>query len=90
MGKSNLRKDPAYPGEFDPFGSRPVPQSPWRPMSEFDPSKHCILHDELNEIEIEWSGEDPDAWHKYAVKHTESVMNWGGYLIDRWRELTKQ
>lgn len=59
-------------------------------MSEFDPNKPCILHDELNEKEIEWSGEHPDAWHNYAVKHTESVMSWGGYLIARWREPTKQ
>ena len=62
---------------------------PWRPMSEFDPSKPAILHDKLNDKEIEWSG-DADEWRRCAVQHTESVISFDGYLIDRWREPVKQ
>lgn len=84
-------KDPAYPKAFDPFGKRPHPLPPWRPMSEFDPAKAALLHDELNDNVFEWSGEADqcDHWHKYASWHTPSVMSWDGLLIDRWREPVK-
>jgi hypothetical protein len=84
--------DPAYPKAFDPFGRRPRPNPPWRPMIEFDPSKPAILHDELNNLEYEWPGAGDrryEHWRKYATWHTKSVMTWCGYLIDRWREPVK-
>lgn len=87
---SQVRTDPAYPEAFDPFGKRPRPNPPWRPMSEFDPTKPAILHDELNDQAFEWSGarEQFSHWQKYAKWHTESVITWCGHLFDRWREDT--
>ena len=31
----------------------------WRPMSEFDPSKPALVHDELNRTTFEW---EPERW----------------------------
>lgn len=61
---------------------------PWRPMSEFDPSRPAVLHDAVNDIEIEWSG-DADEWRRVTLQHTENVISFDGYLIDRWREPVK-
>jgi hypothetical protein len=84
--------DPAYPEPFDPWTRRPRPLRPWRPMSEFDPAKPAILHDELNENEFLWTGtgERYEHWCKFASQYSPSVIEWDGLLIDRWREPTKQ
>lgn len=60
-------------------------------MSEFDPSRPCILHDDMNDAEIQWSADSDHCahWHKYATEHTPGVVEWDGYLIDRWREPVK-
>ena len=57
-------------------------------MNEFDAGKPAILHDAVNDIEVEWSG-DADEWRKVTVQHSESVVGYDGYLIDRWREHVK-
>ena len=64
---------------------------PWRPMKDFDPSKPAVIHNGLNDKEIEWSGGDGcrDDWLKSATQHIPGVIEWDGYLIDRWREPVK-
>lgn len=60
-------------------------------MSEFDPARPCILHDDMNDGEIHWPGDGDHCahWHKHATEHTPGVIEWDGNLIDRWREPVK-
>jgi hypothetical protein len=55
-------------------------------MSEFNPSSPAILRDDMNNQEIEWSGSGDRCadWHRSATEHTPGVMEWDGFLIDRW------
>ncbi len=58
-----------------------------RPMSQFDPSKPAVLHDDLNDKMIAWTGEQADHWHRYAHPHDDGgIIEWDGLLIDGWVE----
>jgi len=56
---------------------------PLRPMSEFDPARPAILHDELNEVMVLWGG-DAEHWREHATMDRIGVFEWDGMLIDGW------
>jgi hypothetical protein len=60
----------------------PVPPPELHPMNGFDPSKPAILHDQLNDQIIPWTGEDAEHWRRYASPHAPGVIEWDGLLID--------
>ena len=60
-----------------------------RPMSEFDPSKHAMVHDRLNAETFEWVPERHMA-HWEPVKDAEpGVIAWDGLLLDGWPPLAR-
>jgi hypothetical protein len=51
----------------------------WRPMSEFDPSKPALVHDQLNDETFEWQPERWEAnFRQYAEQWRPGVVNWDG------------
>lgn len=46
-----------------------------QPMSEFDPTKRCWVHEQLNDVTFAW---DPPA------PHGPGIVNWDGLLLDGW------
>ena len=58
-----------------------------RPMSEFDPSKPALVHDQLNDDTFEWLPEQHMP-HWEPFKEAEpGVIGWDGLLLDGWRPL---
>jgi hypothetical protein len=62
----------------------------WRPMSEFDPSKPALVHDQLNDHTFEWQ---PERWageyRQYAEEWRPGVVNWDSLLLDGWQPLLR-
>ena len=57
-------------------------------MSEFDPSKAALVHDQLNDITLQWQPEKWEAhFRRYAEPWGPGVVNWDGMLLDGWRPL---
>jgi hypothetical protein len=59
------------------------PRGP-RPMSEFDPSQPAILHDALNDVFIEWTGEHQDSFTIFARHQPDGTVEWDGRVLDGW------
>jgi hypothetical protein len=57
-----------------------------RPMSEFEPTKPAVLHDQLNDKMVAWTGEDVASWRAYSNPHRAGVVEWDGLLFDGWVE----
>ena len=59
-------------------------------MSEFDPSKQAMVHDQLNDDTFEWM---PEKWREhyesYASEHAPGIVSWDGLLLDGWRPLPR-
>jgi hypothetical protein len=55
-------------------------------MSEFDPSRPAMVHEQLNGHLIPWSTEDLERYSKYAEPEAEGVIWWEGFLLDGWCE----
>ena len=65
-------------------------QSDVRPISEFDPSKPALVHDQLNDDTFEWQSEKSlEHYRQYAHEHATGLIAWDGLLLDGWRPLTK-
>lgn len=60
----------------------------WRPMSEFDPSKPALVHDQLSDQVIEWEPERHGRdWHQGGhVDRQDGVIEWDGLRLDGWME----
>ena len=58
--------------------------SPFRPMSEFDPSLPVLVHDRLNDRTFEWSPDWLASYKTYAVKVDPGIVSWDGLLLDGW------
>lgn len=63
-----------------------MPPSTLKPMNTFDPSKPALLHDQLNDDMVPWTGEELVGWQKYAKRRSDGVIEWDGCLIDGWCE----
>jgi hypothetical protein len=57
-----------------------------RPMSGFDPSQQCVIHDGLNDCWMTWDP-DRDAEHdRLHAAHWDrpGIVAWDGLLLDGW------
>jgi hypothetical protein len=60
----------------------------WRPMSEFDPSKPALVHDQFNDDTLQWEPEHwADEFKQTSVEWCPGVMSWNGMLLDGWQPL---
>ena len=56
-----------------------------RPMSEFDPTKPCWVHDSLNDRMFEWEPVDLVRYRRLARDNGDGRhVNWDGLLLDGW------
>lgn len=62
-----------------------------RPMSEFDPTRPALVHDQLNDQTFRWDSErhgrdwqrsEPTPWRS-------GVIEWDGLLLDGWMPVEK-
>lgn len=58
-----------------------------KPMSSFDPTVACTVHDALNDKLIIWDPAWAQHYVEYATEHTEGVIAWDGSLLDGWSPL---
>jgi hypothetical protein len=57
-----------------------------QPMTTFNPDKLCIVHDKLNNVQIEWKQKWATDYRRYAQPYdTSSVIAWDGLLLDGWQ-----
>jgi hypothetical protein len=53
-------------------------------MSEFDPSQPAVLHDALNDVIVEWTGEHRDHFRRFAKPQPDGTVEWDGRILDGW------
>jgi hypothetical protein len=58
--------------------------SPFRPMTQFDPSRPALVHDRLNAKTFEWSPEWRASFERYKRDAGLGVVSWDGLLLDGW------
>jgi hypothetical protein len=57
-----------------------------KPMSTFDPTRPALLHDQLNDKMLAWTGEELAGWREHANPHSQGIIEWDGLLLDGWCE----
>ena len=55
-----------------------------RPMSEFDPSQPAILHDQLSDRIIAWTGEHHEQFRQSARHGSDGIVEWNDFRLDGW------
>jgi hypothetical protein len=62
-----------------------------RPMSEFDPTRPALVHDELNDNTFEWKPECADSYQDALDDSrrwgSDGKVSWDGLSLDGWRPL---
>ena len=59
-------------------------------MSEFDPTKPAMVHDQLNDQTFEWEPEKYRAhYERYAAPYGSGIIEWDGLLLDGWTPITR-
>ena len=59
-------------------------------MSEFDPSKPAMVHDQLNDNTLKWHPERmAENYREYAGDFGPGVISWDGLLLDGWQPLVQ-
>jgi len=53
-------------------------------MSSFNPSEPAILHDQVSDAILAWSGEDADAFRSGRVVREDGTVAWKGFVFDGW------
>ena len=56
------------------------------PMSQFDPSKPCFVHDRVEGLTIAWSPEWAPAYCRFAREEAGGIVDFDGLALDGWRE----
>jgi hypothetical protein len=61
---------------------RPPPQ----PMSAFDPTQPVVVHEQVNDVEVEWVPVTREEWERKAEWHdiARTVVRWDEMLLDHW------
>ena len=54
------------------------------PMKDFNPSEPAILHDQISDAIVTWSGEDADAFRRNGVWREDGTVAWNGFVFDGW------
>jgi hypothetical protein len=62
------------------------PPATLQPMSTFDPSQPALLHDQLNDTMLPWTGEQRESWRAHARIRSDGLAEWDGDLFDGWCE----
>src|SRR5687768_6159140 len=57
-----------------------------QPMATFDPSRPCLVYDELNDELFAWQPEWQASYLKHVTPHCEGVVSWDGLLLAGWRK----
>jgi hypothetical protein len=58
--------------------------SPFRPMTQFDPSRPALVHDRLNAKTFEWTPEWRVSFERYKREAGLGIVSWDGLLLDGW------
>jgi hypothetical protein len=76
------RKDVAGVQRMESMSERPEPQ----PMSTFDPTQPVVVHEQLNDVEVEWVPVSAEEWQSKARWQDDdrTVVQWKEMLLDRW------
>jgi hypothetical protein len=63
----------------------PVPRDP-QPMSAFDPTQPVVVHEQFNDVAVEWVPVAPDEWQKKAewFDDAKTIIRWDEMLLDGW------
>jgi hypothetical protein len=66
----------------DAMPERPDPQ----PMTSFDPTQPVMVHEQTNDVEVEWVPVTKDEWESGARWHdaARTAIVWKEMLLDRW------
>lgn len=59
------------------------------PMSRFDPSKPCFVHDRAGGRTIPWSPEWAPIYCRYAREHESGLIDFDGLVLDGWSDAPK-
>ena len=61
-----------------------APPSTLHPMKDFDPSEPAILHDQVSNTIVTWSGEDANAFQRSFIAREDGTVAWNGFVFDGW------
>jgi hypothetical protein len=53
-------------------------------MKDFDPSEPAILHDQISDAIIAWSGEDAASFRRSYDPREDGTVAWNGFVFDGW------
>ena len=57
------------------------------PMSDFDPSEPCLLHDLVNNRIVAWSPDFEESYEADSQEVKPGVVSYAGLLFDGWLEI---
>ena len=65
-----------------PLAARPDP----KPMSAFDPTQPVLVHEQVNDVEVEWVPVALDEWQDKAqwFDNAKTAIRWDEMLLDCW------
>jgi hypothetical protein len=57
-----------------------------QPMTSFDPTQPVVVHEQTNDVEVEWVPVTRDEWESSARWHdtARTVIAWKEMLLDWW------
>ena len=58
--------------------------SPFRAMTQFDPSRPALVDDRLNAKTLEWSPEWRASFERHKREAGLGIVAWDGVLLDGW------
>jgi len=61
-----------------------APPPTLHPMKDFNPSEPAILHDQVSNTIVTWSGEDADAFQRSFIAREDGTVAWNGFVFDGW------
>jgi hypothetical protein len=53
-------------------------------MKDFNPFEPAILHDQVSDTIVTWSGEEADAFRCTQVQRQDGTIAWNGFVFDGW------
>lgn len=57
-----------------------------QPMSSFDPTRPVVVHEQVNDVEIEWVPVSREKWPSKAQWEDEgqTMIRWDDMVLDHW------
>lgn len=53
-------------------------------MKDFDPSQPAILHDQVTDHIITWTGDEADDYRRSNIPRGDGSVGWKQYVFDGW------